>query len=76
MIYYIDERIGDINMKTVTPAKGQVVKASFDLEKEVVDCITEMEKFTKIPSSTLVLTALKRFISAHKDYLPEDYGKR
>ncbi len=63
-------------MKIVTPAKGQIVNASFELEKDVVDCITEMEKFTKIPLSTLVSTALKRFISAHKDYLPEDYGKR
>ncbi len=63
-------------MKTADAPKSQIVKAQYDLEKDIVDCITEMEKFTKIPSSTLVTTAIKRFISAHKDYLPENYGKR
>jgi hypothetical protein len=62
-------------MKHKEMPKGPLVKAEYEIEKDVADIIKAMEKHTKIPAATLVTTALKRFISAHKDYLPEDYGK-
>lgn len=52
--------------------KGQLVKAEFELEKTIVDQLKAMESHTKISQSELVTTALKRFISQHKDYFPED----
>ncbi len=41
-----------------------------NLDKDVWDKILAMEDYTKISKEELVTTALKRFISAHKDYLP------
>lgn len=54
---------------------GPTAKINLDLEKEVLETIQAMETFSKIPSSELVNTAVKRFISAHKDFLPSDYKK-
>ncbi len=50
-----------------------MAKIELELEKKIIDQIQVMEDFTKIPKSELVCTALKRFISAHKDYFPENY---
>ena len=62
-------------MKHKEMPKGPLVRAEYEIEKEVAEVIKAMEKHTKIPAATLVTTALKRFISAHKDYLPDDYGR-
>lgn len=63
-------------MKIVDKPKGDLVKVQYELEKEIVDCIAAMEAHTKMSATTLVGTALKRYISQHKDYLPEDYSKK
>jgi hypothetical protein len=60
------------------PAKGEArhssdtVRVELDLEKKIADQLRAMEEFTKIPKSEIVATALKRFISQHKDYFPPD----
>jgi len=54
---------------------GPTAKVSVDLEKEVLETIQAMETFVKVPCSELVNTAVKRFISSHKDFLPSDYKK-
>lgn len=50
--------------------KGPVTKLDVDIEKEVLEKLLEMEQFSKFTRSELTNTALKRFISAHKDFLP------
>lgn len=50
--------------------KSQTAKLEVEVEKEVAELILEMEKHTKLTRSELANTALKRFISAHKDFLP------
>ena len=52
--------------------KGELVgKIELELELKLIEQLQTMESFTKIPKSELVGTALKRFISSHKDYFPE-----
>ena len=54
---------------------GPTAIVSVDLEQEVLETIHAMEKHSKIPYSEIVNTAVKRFISSHKDFLPSDYKK-
>ncbi len=60
-------------MKHKEMPKGPLTKVEYELEKGVAETIRAMEKYTKIPTTVLVTTALKRFISSHKDYLPTDF---
>lgn len=50
--------------------KGTTAKMEFELEKDVAEKIASMEKYSKLSCSELANTALKRFISHHKDFLP------
>ena len=50
--------------------KGPLSKLELELEKEVTELIIQMEKHSKLTRSELANTALKRFISQHKDFLP------
>ena len=50
-------------------------KIDIDFEKGVADALTAMEKQTKLTRSEIVNTALKRFITQHRDFLPSDYSK-
>jgi hypothetical protein len=50
--------------------KGAVSKIEVEVEKDVAEKLAAMEKFSKISRSELTNTALKRFISSHKDFLP------
>ncbi len=59
-------------MKDDYKLKGPTAKLEVEVEKEVADRIQAMEKHSRIPRAELVNTALKRFISHHKDYLPAD----
>jgi len=54
--------------------KGELKKLDVEVEKETAEKILEMEKHTKLSRSELANTALKRFISAHKDFLPAKKG--
>lgn len=54
--------------------KGPLGKLEVQVEKEVIETLVKMEKHTHITVGELVNTALKRFISHHKDYLPPRSG--
>jgi len=51
---------------------GPTVKIEVEVEKEVAEKLAAMEKHAKLTKSELTNTALKRFITAHKDFLPAD----
>lgn len=51
--------------------KGPCAKIELELEKTLIEQLHIMESHTKISKEDLVTTALKRFISQHKDYFPE-----
>jgi len=48
----------------------------FEIEKEVIEVLHAMESHTKLSVSEIANTALKRFISAHKDFLPPDHFRK
>lgn len=50
--------------------KGPIKKLNIEIESEVAEILEKMEKNTKLSQSEITNTALKRFISAHKDFLP------
>jgi formyltetrahydrofolate hydrolase len=54
----------DYKIKTAT------AKLEVEVEKEIAERIQAMAQYMKIPASELANTALKRFISSHKDFLP------
>jgi hypothetical protein len=49
---------------------GAVAKLEIEVEKDIAEKLLAMEKYSKITRSELTNTALKRFISSHKDFLP------
>lgn len=51
---------------------GPTAKVEIEVEKEVAEKLAAMEKHSKLTKSELTNTALKRFITAHKDFLPAD----
>lgn len=51
----------------------QTAKVELEIEKKLIEQLSAMETHTKIPKGEIVSVALKRFISAHKDYFPDDY---
>ena len=55
--------------------KGKTTKLELEVESAVAETLLAMEKFSKHSRSELTNTALKRFIAAHKDFLPPDFGK-
>ena len=50
--------------------KGQTTKIAVEVEKEVAEKLAQMEAFSKHTLSELTNTALKRFITAHNDFMP------
>lgn len=56
--------------------EGATIQADILLEKKVFETLQEMSKFTQIPVSELANTALRRFISGHKDFLPTPEKKK
>lgn len=53
--------------------EGPKVKVEFEVEPFIAEALKQMETYTKITKSELANTALKRFISSHKDFLPKDF---
>lgn len=52
--------------------KASTQKVSVEVEADVAKQLASMEKYSKISQSELANTALKRFISQHKDFLPPE----
>jgi hypothetical protein len=59
-----------IIMLTDYKIKGTTKKITLEIESEVADTLAKMESFAHLSQSEIANTALKRFISAHKDFLP------
>ena len=59
-------------MKDDYKLKGTTTKIEIEVEKSVAEILLAMEKHSKLTRSELTNTALKRFISAHKDFLPRE----
>ena len=55
--------------------KGIINKVEVEIESEVIEILAKMEKHIKLTRSEIINTALKRFISSHKDFLPTRYDK-
>jgi hypothetical protein len=55
--------------------KGSITKMQVEVEKNVSEQIAAMERYTKLSASEIANTALKRFIAAHKDFLPPEPPK-
>lgn len=51
--------------------KGTTKKVEVEIEADVAEKLLKMEQFAKLSRSEIMNTALKRFISAHKDFLPK-----
>ena len=49
---------------------------NIQIEAQVIEMLQAMEKHKKITVSELANTALRRFIGAHKDFLPADYFEK
>ena len=52
--------------------QGPKAKLEVEVEKSIAELLDSMEKFSKFTKSELTNTALKRFISSHKDFLPRE----
>lgn len=63
-------------MKDDYKIKKPTSKVELEVEKEVVEQLAQMESFTKHTRSEIVNTALKRFISQHKDFFPPVHLKK
>lgn len=46
---------------------------SVQIEADVIEILKAMEGQTKLTVSELANTAIRRFISAHKDFMPTDF---
>ena len=56
--------------------KGPTVKVELEVEPSVLENLQKMEIFTKLTKSEITNTALKRFITQHKDFLPPEAEKK
>ena len=58
----------------------KIVKATgpinLQVESEVIEALKAMEAQTKITVSELANTALRRFIAAHKDFMPTGFYEK
>jgi hypothetical protein len=52
---------------------GPLTNLNVQLEAEMVETLQVMEKHVNIPVAELVNTAIKRYISAHNDFLPNEF---
>jgi len=62
-----------LRMKSDYKIQGKLAQVSFQVEEQVAQVLAEMEKHSKLTASELANTALKRFITHHKDFLPPNY---
>jgi hypothetical protein len=55
---------------------GEKAKLEIEVEKSVFETLLAMEQYSKLTRSELANTAIRRFISSHKDFLPPDETRR
>ena len=51
---------------------GPSVKVDWQLDEKIVDTLNRMEAQAEMSVEEMVTIALRRYISQHKDYLPEE----
>jgi hypothetical protein len=51
--------------------QGPLKALNINIDAEVVNTLEQMSKQTKLNLEDLVVTALKRFISSHSDYIDD-----
>lgn len=56
--------------------KGPRQKIEIEIEEQVAETLKKMESYAKLTQGEITNTALKRFIAAHKDFLPPDSSKK
>jgi hypothetical protein len=56
--------------------RGSMADLQVAIEKDVVERLRAMEKFTGLTVAELTNTALKRFITHHSDFLPAEPKKK
>lgn len=56
--------------------EGAISTIELKLEKQVLETLQKMSEHTHIPVSELANTAIRRFISGHKDFLPAPAKKK
>ncbi len=54
---------------------GTTAKLTAEVEKDLFEKIHAMAEYTQLSISELTNTALKRFVSGHKDFLPPSQPK-
>lgn len=59
-------------MKSDYKIQGKTVKLDVTVEGHVAELLQKMVGFSKHSADEIVNTALKRFIAAHKDFLPPE----
>ncbi|HUP57553.1 MAG TPA: hypothetical protein VM598_08890 [Bdellovibrionota bacterium] len=64
-----------LTMRDDYQLKGARVKLEIEVEAAVAEALTAMEKYSKLSRSEITNTALKRFITSHKDFLPPEGAK-
>lgn len=62
-------------MRAEYEIQGPKAKLEVDIEKEVIEKISQMTDYTKLSASEITNTALKRFIAGHKDFMPQNRPK-
>jgi len=62
-------------MRDDYPLSPPLKKVTVTIEKVVVSAVVSMEQFKGCSVSEITITALKRFISHHKDFLPPQYNE-
>ncbi len=53
-----------------------VAPLNLQIESEIIETLKAMESRTKLTVSELANAAIKRFISAHKDFIPTEYYEK
>jgi hypothetical protein len=59
-------------MKEDYKINGERKKISLEFEIQVAEILSKMALYTHLSESEIANTAIKRFISQHKDFLPNE----
>jgi hypothetical protein len=61
---------GEHTMRDDYKVTGSTDKLSAEVEAEILHTLRMMSEYTNLSISEITNTALKRFVSGHKDFLP------
>lgn len=62
-------------MKSDYKITKETAPITLQIEKDLVEALKAMEIYSKHTQAEIANTAIKRFVAAHKDFLPPDYNK-